>query len=229
MTAVHPQIGRADQGYTGPVRSADDQREPRIWTEVPTGRQWQGNIEKKSGDFCGLPPQPFGWTPPFIEWLPPPMFLRCGSRWTIQRPGETQASLLRTDELVIDYDGWINSLAESHRSWLEEYYALGAKMHGQAFDPAKPTPQLLAQIGPKPLAVEPVQAMRQGNRYALGLTTTVDERLREFHPFRWIPPEPDFSNGGEEFAEAGVAASSESAPTKRSHKKRPEPEEVSDG
>lgn len=209
MTGI--QIGRAEQGYSGPTRSAADQREHRIWTEVPNGRQWQGTIEKRSGDFCGLPPQPMGWSPPFPEWIPPSAYLRCGSRWTIQRPGEDRPTALRTDELIIDYDAWIASLAESHRSWMEQFYQLGDKMCGPAFDPENPPPQVRAAVGPKPMAVEPVMAMRQGNRYALGLTDVVDERLRPFFPFRWTPPEPDFSDTS--FAEESAT---EAVPATRS-------------
>lgn len=199
------QIGRAEQGYSGPTRSPLDLKEPRIWTEIPTGRRWEGMIEKKSGDFCGLPPQPMGWSAPFPEWIPPAIYLRCGSRWTIRRPGESQPTALRADELIIDYDAWITSLADSMRGWMEQFYAFGEKMCGPAFDPENPPPQLLAAVGPKPLAIEPVMAMRQGNRYALGLTNVVDERLREFFPVRWVPPEPDFREMEAQFGEETAA------------------------
>lgn len=218
MTGI--QIGRAEQGYTGPMRSAADQREARVWTEIPSGRQWAGTIEKKSGDFCGLPPQPYGWSAPFPEWTPPPHFLRCGAQWTIQRPGDTAPSRLRPDEMLVDYEGWVKSLEESHRSWMEQFYAFGDKMCGPAFDPENPPPQLLAAVGPKPMAIEPVYAMRQGNRYALGLTTVVDERLRPFFPKRWAPPEPDFSDTGAAFAESEDLAAVAAAPRRAGRPRR---------
>lgn len=186
------EIANVTPEYVGPTRSHHDQREPRDWTDQH-GRVWNGQIEKKTGEWCGMPPQPVGWMPPFPQWLPPARFLKCGRNYKIN--GARQGA----EEMFIDYDGWIAELRDSHQSWLERFYAIGQNMSGQAFDPDNPTPQILAQVGPKPVPVEPVLAMQQGNKYVLGLTKTVDKRLEPFFPKEWKLPVPDFSG---EFSEA---------------------------
>lgn len=177
--------------YTGPTRSHDDQREPREWVDQH-GRLWDGQIEKKSGDFCGLPPQPKGWSAPFPEWQPPADVLRCGRNYILVEDGVRRR--LATEEMFIDYEPWKQRAIVAMNEWRELLFDLGAKMSGDAWDPEHPTPQVLARVGPKPMPVEAILAMEQGNRYALGLTDVVDERLRPYFPRRFVPPTVDFSD-----------------------------------
>lgn len=187
-------ISNVTPEYVGPTRSHHDQREPRDWIDQH-GRKFNGQIEKKTGEWCGMPPTPSGWSAPFAEWMPPARFLKCGRNYVID--GTRQGA----EEMHIDYDGWKAELRDSNQSWMERFYAIGQNMSGQAFNPDTPTPQILAQVGPKPLPVEPVLAMEQGNRYALGLTKKVDPRLKDFEPVKWSVPVQDFSG---DFKEAKV-------------------------
>lgn len=178
------------QGYQGPTRSHADQREWREWVDQH-GRLWGGEIEKKSGDFCGLPPQPIGWKPPFPEWMPPPTIMRCGRQYRIIEDDGTERNL-GTEEMFLDYAPWKTATLDSLREWNELLFDIGRTMSGDAFDPANPTPQVLNRIGRKPLPLEPILAMEQGNRFALGLTTTPDPRLAPFMPLRRTMPTADF-------------------------------------
>ena len=185
-------ITTTKRGYTGPTRSHADQREYRAWVDQH-GRLWEGDIEKKSGDFCGLPPKPKGWAPPFDEWLPPANILRCGRNYVVVEEDGTRRSLA-SEEMFIDYAPWKANAVQALQEWQELLFDLGSKMSGDAWDPKNPTPQVLARIGRKPMPMEPILAMEQGNRYALGLTATVDERLRPYFPVKFVAPVLDFSD-----------------------------------
>lgn len=160
-------------------KSQADEREYREWVDQ-WDRLWEGTIELKSGDFCGLPPKPKGWAPPFPQWMPPAYTMRCGRLYEIHDKGVTRT--LATEEMYIDLAPWKIATLDSNREWREQLFDIGRTMSGDAFDPDAPTPQVLARIGRKPLPVEVILAMEQGNRYVLGLTDVVDERLRPFMP-----------------------------------------------
>lgn len=188
--------------YTGPTRSHADQREYREWVDQH-GRLWEGEIEKKSGDFCGLPPKPKGWAPPFDEWMPPAHIMRCGRNYEIVEDDGTRRQLAG-EEMFIDYAPWKTHVIQSMKEWEELLFDIGRTMSGDAFDPNNPTPAVLARIGKKPMPVEPIMAMEQGNRYALGLTTKVDDRLRPFFPVKFVPKTLDFSDA--DFGESDTPA-----------------------
>jgi len=179
-------VSTAPTGYTGPTRSHDDQREPREGPDQHK-RPWNWQVEKKSGDFCGCPPQPSGWQPPFPTWLPPSRYMKCGRNFVIN------GRRLAMEEMHIDYTAWKAEARDSMASWQERLFQIGNLLAGDRFDPEDLSPQIVGAVGPKPFAVEIIMAMEQGNRFALGLTTLADERLRPYFPRLWAPPEPDFS------------------------------------
>lgn len=201
------EISTRPPGYQGPTRSHEDQREYREWTDQH-GRPWYGNVEKKTGDPCGLPPQPKGWAPPHPEWGVPAEFLVAGNNYRVD------GVPLGLERCVVNYAAWKASNLDSHRSWNERFFQVGRGKYGDVFDPENPPPEVLAITGPKPLPREVIVAMEQGNRYALGLTETVDERLRPFFPVRYVPEEFDFRDTPN-FAEP--------TPTVKHAKVRPEP------
>jgi hypothetical protein len=190
------QVTSLRQGFK--KQSDQPKSEYREWVDQ-WGRRWEGTVDLKSGDFCGLPPKPKGWTAPFHEWIPPATMFRCGRLYGVTKNGATR--VLATEEMWIDLEPWKQQTMMQNRDWQQTLFDLVRSMSGDAGDPNKPTPEVLARIGPKPLPVEVIIAMEQGNRYVLGLTETVDERLRPYMPVRWIAAPLDFRD---DFAEPAL-------------------------
>lgn len=119
------------------------------------GREWEGPVEKNTGHPCA-PPTPLGWEPPHPSLMPPSGYIRPVPK--------------KSGRLHIDYDAWVQSIKEASQHWdkLASAYAhatYGDKAHEVL---SNPTAALLSYAGPKPPAVEPVLAMREGNKWALG-------------------------------------------------------------
>ncbi len=64
----------------------------------------------------------------------------------------------------------IASRKHAHHEWNERLYQIGAAMHGQAFDPLNPTPQLIRTVGVKPEPVEYALAAKADDPWVLGLS-----------------------------------------------------------
>jgi len=153
------------------------------------GRLWFANFDIQTGETVGRY-EPAGpekrdgtraapWSAP---WYPPQQY--------VLRKGNYK--------IVIDYDAWIADQDRANREYRENLIRTGIRLHGQAFDPEKPTLAVLHEVGPAPLPVEVPVAMSQGNKFALGLSRVVDERLAPFVP-RDMGPAARWK--GDEFAE----------------------------
>lgn len=170
-----------------PTKSHADQRRTMRWIDQH-GRPWVGEMELKTGDPCGLPPQPAGWTPADHRLLPPPHF-------RLYNRVENEPTAMR-----INYEGWVTDLKEKHATYTRLFHDVGHEFHGSEFDPARPSVKVQREMGQRPLAIELVYAMRQGNRSALGwdertkmaYAGAMDPRLVEFMPKADLPVEPDF-------------------------------------
>lgn len=143
------------------------------------GRKWNCNEDVRTSAAVG-PYEPKGWSAPW--YLP-----QGGEFPYYHRPEEEPF------RLVLDYDACLSQLRQAHADWEHRIREVGIQLHGQAFDETKPTLAVLQRVGQKPTAIEPIIAMKQGNKYALGLTDTVDVRLAAFLPAKARGEDMDFS------------------------------------
>ena len=118
------------------------------------GRKWHGIIEIKTGHPC-TPISPLGWMAPLDV---PQQFIRF--------------SILEPNLVVIDYRKWISALEDALTTWRRKLTQTAKAMFpaDAGKNIAKPPPQLLEEVGPKPGATEPVQAALGGNKWVLGLS-----------------------------------------------------------
>ena len=128
--------------------------------------------------YCS-PILPKGWNAPV---MPPPQYLK------LSTDGELR--------ITIAYEEWLTDLRGAHKDWQDNLRHLARGMYGDGMAEAivKPSPALLAEVGPQPYPLEPVLACKQGNKWALGLsdddTRGVGQYLAKFVP----EPEPDFTD-----------------------------------
>jgi len=137
------------------------------------GRQYFAVIEKASGFPTGLV-QPL-YDAPHPDLYPPQKYMR----FPVDQPGK----------LMIDYAAWEGEATAGIAAWEQERIRTGSMIHGAAFDPhAPPTIQLVMMIGPKPMSPLPIKAMRQGNRWALGLSDVKPPEAEHFFPKPAVDP-----------------------------------------
>lgn len=146
------------------------------------GREYYGTIELKTGDVTGLMQPQF-----FAPLMPEQKYLRRVPK--------------RPYSLKIDYEQWKADRRNALKDWEKEGRQRAQKIHGSEYRPGAPfSSEVLDIIGPKPPAVDPVIAAQQGNRWVLGLTKKVDERLVEFFEPEDLDPElrrarePDYTD-----------------------------------
>lgn len=115
-------------------------------------REWYGAIELKTGDVVGLLQPQF--TAPLI---PEQKYLKRVPR--------------RPYDLYIDYDQWQRDEETAIKDWRDEGRKRASKMKGSEYRPGDTDfpEEVLDIIGPKPRAVDPIIAARQGNKWILGL------------------------------------------------------------
>lgn len=188
-------------GLTGGKSNADKRR--TITLTDQHGRVWHGEEDKDTGAVCGRY-EPKGWTAPFF--VP-----QGGELPYYERPEG------RPYDLVIHYDRYLAHLKQAHAEWKQMVLRVGIKLHGQKFD-GEPTIAVLDEVGPGPQPMEPVIAMKQGNKFALGLVDTVDERLRPFLPSAPLEDVLDFSDA--DFADAAPGIETPERPTGRVRMRR---------
>lgn len=144
-------------------------RRGNIWIDQHE-REWGGTMSKDTGTPIGeIQPmggtrhgERFGWTPvlyagrelrPGMEYL----------RFSEDRP----------NRVMIDYDRWRQDLLIANSRWSSEATNWATRFYGGggiADALANPPQELLDVMGPKPMPVDLVDAMEQGNRWILGLT-----------------------------------------------------------
>lgn len=120
------------------------------------GRKWGANIEIATGDPTGH------WDSPSAPIVPDSQYLKRGT------------DPARPYDLLIDYDRIIADKREALKEW--DANADIQRMH-------KPdiTPLMLEKLlGPRPPAVEPWIAARQGDKWTLGLTDRVNLKVAAF-------------------------------------------------
>lgn len=142
-----------------------DKRRPQRFVDQH-GRRWSGTIEIKSGLPVG-PISPLDFEPPLDV---PQQFITYNE--------------LEPNNIKIDYNSWIASLERAKRKWERRLVMWAQRLYGdQAGKYIKsPTAELLAEVGPEPKPVEPVQAAAAGNRFVLGLTPIKPKWAETFFP-----------------------------------------------
>lgn len=134
------------------------------------GRAWTAVKDVFTDTNIG-PLYPSGWTPVKYQGrdlLPPDNMYRFND----SKPGT----------FVIDYDAWRQTLMGAHQQWAQQAGSYAAAMYGdKAMDALEnPTPALLNMLGPKPMPIELVEAMQEGNKWILGLTEKKPKWAEEF-------------------------------------------------
>lgn len=123
------------------------------------GREWTAVKDIFTDTNVG-PMTPQGWTPVSYmgrDLVPPDHVLRFDDA----RPGT----------FTIDYSRWISDIRAAHTGWVQQAGSYAASMYGDKSMDAleNPPPALLNAMGPKPMPVELLEAMQEGNRWILGL------------------------------------------------------------
>jgi len=155
--------------------SQADLRAFRVFTDQH-GRQWGAAIENKTQHPCS------DLIPKFkAPMYPPPSHIKIV---------DTYAATIR-----MDYDGWEAELVQAHADYEATRIQIARNHFGSQADHAIKSgdPTLLSLLGPPPKPIEPVQAMKQGNKWMLGLSQKPDPRLTAFFE-KEIEPQPDFSD-----------------------------------
>lgn len=125
------------------------------------GRKWHATIEIRTGHPCGLIQPKFS------------------------APIEVPQDFLKVDlenpyMLIIAYDPWIASLRAAIAERDRRMRSVGLAIHGDKYDPDKPSREQLEIVGPSSQPVEPVIAAKQGNKYMLGFTDKMPDWTRPF-------------------------------------------------
>lgn len=173
------------------------------------GRDWAGTMDRMSGMPIGeLAPVSgtkdgvrFGWRPQQYrgkDLLPSIHYMKFDEE--------------RLGQFTIDYERWKEDLEQAHRHWHEQAENTANAMYGDMAGKALANPPraLATLVGPKPMAVELVEAMIAGNRWILGLSDVrpdwADELLpKEEAPVRSRYADPE-DEDEEEMATAGRTA-----------------------
>jgi hypothetical protein len=141
--------------------SQADLRRPQMLTDQH-GRKWFADIETRSGYPVGPIRNRFD-----APWLPDQAALR------MTRDEPTR--------ITIDYDWMLSQRQEAHADYHQRAVEEAASRQWPV--PALGEPyrrELQMIVGKPPRPIEPIVAAMQGNKWILGLTTVVDERLTPF-------------------------------------------------
>lgn len=139
------------------IKTQADKRRPQAMTD-DHGRPWHASVEKASGGITGLIQHLFDV--PHPDLVPPQKYLSMDPE---------NASHLR-----IDYDWWLRDLKERAAEYATDRTRMGMLTSRPA--------ELEALLGPPPKSPKPVQAMQQGNLWALGLTNVKPPEAEEYFP-----------------------------------------------
>ncbi len=131
-------------------------------------------------------------------WYPDPGFFE----FIPKKPGQFR----------INYDAMVSAGRAANRAYRDLKMKAAAHFNVPNYDPDtdQPTAQMVHDIGPEPLPLDPILAARAGNGYVLGLRDfdpkkPGDVKIREALK-RWYPAQPEDREGAEfadaEFSEA---------------------------
>jgi hypothetical protein len=120
------------------------------------GRKWQSTIDVDSMGTCA-PINPYNFKAPLDT---PQKYVR--------HAGETDIG-----KVYIDVDRWLEDTKEAHNAWEATLHAWAQQVAPNAALQliSEPTPDLLRLVGPQPVPVELVLAVKQKNGFVLGTRT----------------------------------------------------------
>lgn len=160
------------------VKGQEEQRRPETYIDQH-GREYFATVDMKTGDPCTtLQPMFKAPTNPtwFRKMLVPPVddakVVKLVPRLQRARKGY---------QVFIDYDAWDSILSEREEEWNARLHDLAKGMSG-GMEVLRivenPPPALLHYIGPRPFPPRVlVQAMKAGNKWALGLDDKVPAKV----------------------------------------------------
>lgn len=126
------------------------------------GRRWFADIEKRSGFPVG------------------PIRARFDAPWFPDQ-GALRISLEEPNRIFIDYEWLLSQRQEAHNDYHQKAVEESAARQWDVPERGQPYSRNLQMIvGKPPAPIEPVVAAMQGNRWILGLTKVVDQRLTPF-------------------------------------------------
>lgn len=163
------------------------------------GRQWGAECDNRTNDPVGP------LTPKFrAPWLPPIEYVR----WEYD-PEEGRFSVrIRYDELKA-------KRRQDDAEWVKRLMQVGPELNGQAFDPSRPSLEVLAKVGPRPESIRVALMAEKGDAWVLGLTerATIPAWAVPYFPPPLSADERELQAMEAELAElAGVAAEATPAP-----------------
>jgi hypothetical protein len=131
------------------------------------GRRWGVNIEIKNGAPTG--PWDTFFHVPHRSLIPSQRYLKRNED--------------RPNRVWIDYDAIIRDIRQEQKEYDKEVERQMRKRYREGNWRDRPIDvDILNMVGVRPGPVEVWVACKQGNRYALGLTTNIDERVLKFLP-----------------------------------------------
>lgn len=147
--------------YAGPEDRIHKVRAARFYDQHD--RKFSATVDKKNGSPIGNGPQPSGWRPP---WMPTQEWFRY-----FEQDDPTR--------FRIDYDAMLQDRIAAHEQYDREWNDFAV---AQGWDPKDEDKagRIIAKVGKRPQPIELVVAAMQGNKYILGLTAKVDERIVPF-------------------------------------------------
>ncbi|KKL97924.1 hypothetical protein LCGC14_1829570 [marine sediment metagenome] len=144
------------------------------------GRLWHCTVDKKTGQPTGCP-NPIGWVDP----LNTPNSYLTVPHW--------EDGSARTDEVLVDFEGWIADVEQNNTHWDMAITVMGEKKFPLASsedrDGWAENPHLTKEAGPKPFpSRETLIQAKNGDRKLLGLdkdvrtgaTNPIDMTYQEF-------------------------------------------------
>lgn len=148
--------------FAGPDDRIHKIRSAKMWDQH--GRRFAAVLDMSNGIPVGRGPNPDGWRAP---WMP-------GQEWF--RYLEDESNPLR---FRIDYEGLLVQYMAAHEQYDADWEAFATS---NGWDPKDPdvAGRIIAKVGQRPQPIELIVAAMQGNKYILGLTTKVDERVVPF-------------------------------------------------
>lgn len=131
------------------------------------GRRWSVLVEKETYDAAG-PYSPVGWSAP---WLPP------------QKPGYFVLDRDQPHLVQIHYERITADQQVAESEYEGQLRKLGVALHGHAYDPeAPPTKNVMDVLGDRPWSWQVAEAARRGDRWILGQSEKVNEKLAALIP-----------------------------------------------
>jgi hypothetical protein len=121
-------------------------------------RKWGAPIDIRNGS-PAAPLQPLFKAP----WVPPQHILKTGK------------DPERVQDLVIDYPTLLAERDAALEEWTKHMMKIGDAMHGEQFDPQKPSPSVLRRAGTKPESPQIVLAAIAADPWILGFTEEMPE------------------------------------------------------